>query len=264
MTKPLGPSILFCPASRPERFAKAAARADSVILDLEDGMPLAGFSVGLTAIAESRLEPSRTLVRVRSSASLVAEQATAIRAGGYTQVVVPKCGSPDDLDAWAEFDLIAQVETLHGMGNLDQIADHPSVFGLTWGAEDLIADLGATSSRGPDGWWRDPLRWMRAQLLICAARRNLQAIDAVLSDFAELDLQHAMAADAARSGFTAAACVHPTQVAAIRRGFVPTAEEVTAADSALATVDVDDGAVRVGNRMVDSPLVQQATRIING
>ncbi len=33
-----GPAWLFCPADRPERYAKAAAAADVVILDLEDGV----------------------------------------------------------------------------------------------------------------------------------------------------------------------------------------------------------------------------------
>ena len=33
-----GPGWLFCPADRPERFAKAAAAADVVILDLADGV----------------------------------------------------------------------------------------------------------------------------------------------------------------------------------------------------------------------------------
>ncbi len=38
---PTGPAWLFCPADRPERYAKAAEAADVVIIDLEDGLPQA-------------------------------------------------------------------------------------------------------------------------------------------------------------------------------------------------------------------------------
>ena len=33
-----GPAWLFCPADRPDRYAKAAGRADGVIIDLEDAV----------------------------------------------------------------------------------------------------------------------------------------------------------------------------------------------------------------------------------
>jgi citrate lyase subunit beta/citryl-CoA lyase len=261
MTRTPGPAILFCPASRPERFTKAAERADAVILDLEDGMAVADTTTALAAIAASGLDPARTLVRVNRNPAAAAAQTEAIRAGGYRMVVVPKCEGVDDLDPWAGFDLVAQVETVAGMRSLEPIAAYGSVFALTWGAEDLIADLGGTSSRGPDGRWRDPLRWMRAQLLIAAVAHSRLAIDAVLSDFSALGLQQAMAADAARSGFAAVACVHPSQVAAIRSGFAPTPDEAEAADAVLAAAQPDGGAVRVGGGMVDAPLVAQARRV---
>ena len=38
MSFTLGPALLFCPADRPDRFAKALDPADALILDLEDAV----------------------------------------------------------------------------------------------------------------------------------------------------------------------------------------------------------------------------------
>jgi citrate lyase subunit beta/citryl-CoA lyase len=67
MTHPpfrFGPALLFCPADRPDRYAKAAERADAVILDLEDAVADADKHSARVALVESDLDPERVIVRV--------------------------------------------------------------------------------------------------------------------------------------------------------------------------------------------------------
>ena len=59
-----GPGWLFCPADRPERFGKAAAAADVVILDLEDGVAAKDREAARAALIDTPLDPDRTVVRV--------------------------------------------------------------------------------------------------------------------------------------------------------------------------------------------------------
>src|SRR5258705_13190169 len=64
-----GPAWLFCPADRQERFEKAAAAADLVILDLEDGVAAKDREAARTALIETPMDPDRTVVRVNPSAT---------------------------------------------------------------------------------------------------------------------------------------------------------------------------------------------------
>ena len=72
MTFVMGPALLFCPADRPERYQKAADRADAVILDLEDAVAPADKQRARGAILAQvgatgdvpELDPSRTIIRV--------------------------------------------------------------------------------------------------------------------------------------------------------------------------------------------------------
>ena len=64
-----GPGWLFCPADRPERFEKAAAAADVVILDLEDGVAAKDREAARAALIDTPLDPDRTVVRINPAAT---------------------------------------------------------------------------------------------------------------------------------------------------------------------------------------------------
>ena len=88
-----------------------------------------------------------------------------------------------------------------------------------WGAEDLVASLGGTSSRHADGSYRDVARAARANVLLAAGAAGIPAIDTVHLDIDDLDGLRAEAEDAAASGFAATACIHPSHVAVIREAY---------------------------------------------
>lgn len=259
----LGPALLFCPADRPDRFAKAADRADAVILDLEDAVAPGAKAVARDALVASRLDPARTIVRVNAVGTPDhAADLAAVGATGYRTLMLPKTAGAADLEGLTGYDVVALVETAAGVLAVAEIAAAPQVVALMWGAEDLVASLGGTASRRPGGGYRDVARHARSAVLIAARAHGRAAIDAVhlaIEDEAGLGAE---VADAVASGFTATACIHPAQVEVIRTGYRPTPDQVTWADDVLAAAAAERGVFRWQGQMVDGPVLEQARAIL--
>lgn len=268
MTFSFGPALLFAPAHRVDLIPKAHARADTVIVDLEDGAGSGDHAALRDALRGAELDPARTILRTVGPASPYFRDDVALaRDLGIRTVMVPKVGAavPEGLEG---LDVIAMIETPIALVNIAAIVGHPQVVGLFWGAEDLITLLGGTHSRrqadeaGAAGRYRDVIRHARSQVLIHAAAAGKYAIDAIHADFHDSDGQFAEALDAARSGFLGTACIHPAQVEAVRRAYRPEAEQLSWARAVVAGAAEHTGAFQVDGMMIDAPLVSQAERIL--
>jgi citrate lyase subunit beta/citryl-CoA lyase len=258
-----GPAWLFCPADRPERYSKASAAADVVILDLEDGVAPADKAAARSALLATPLDPSRTVVRINSADSADHDlDLAALAAAGYTTVMLSKTESPAQITALAAFRIVALVETPRGVLNAGELAAASNVVGLMWGAEDLVAGLGGRSSRTAAGAYRDVARHARSTVLIAAASFGRFALDAVHIDIADLDGLAAEAADAAAIGFAATACIHPRQVEVVRKAYRPSADEAGWAERVLAAARAERGVFAFEGSMVDAPLLRHAEAII--
>ncbi|BDZ41121.1 CoA ester lyase [Paraoerskovia sediminicola] len=264
----LGPALLFCPADRPDRYAKALDRADAVILDLEDGVAPAGRAEARRAVvaASRALDPERVVVRVNPvgtpdhRADLDALAGTSFRT-----VMVAKADAslPATLDArLGECRVVALCETAAGVVAAAELARRPEVVALMWGADDLVASLGGTSSRRADGRYRDVARHARSTVLLAAGAAGVAAIDAVHLAVDDLDGLRVEAEDAAAVGFAATACVHPSHVAVIRAAYAPPEGDVTAARGLLAAAEGHDGVFVHEGRMIDGPLLKQAEAVV--
>jgi citrate lyase subunit beta/citryl-CoA lyase len=259
----LGPALLFCPADRPDRFAKAAARADAVILDLEDAVAPASKAAARDAVVASSLDPARTIVRLNPVDTLdFAADLAAVAATGYRTVMLAKTASAAQARAVAGFDVIALVETAAGVVSVTEIAAEPNVVALMWGADDLVASLGGTSSRRADGRYRDIARHARSTVLLAAGAHGKGAIDAVYLNLADRAGLAAEARDAMASGFDASACVHPSQVAIIRAAFRPSTDDVAWARSVLAAAAGERGVFRWNGQMIDGPILKHAEGVL--
>jgi citrate lyase subunit beta/citryl-CoA lyase len=158
--------------------------------------------------------------------------------------------------------VLALCETARGVYAAGAIAAHPRVVGLMWGAEDLVASLGGTASRFPDGRYRDVARAARAGVLLAAGAHGKAAIDAVHLDIDDEDGLAAEAADAAASGFRATACIHPRQVSVIRAAYRPDEETLTWAREVLTAAEGERGVFRFGGRMIDEPVLRHARSVL--
>ncbi|HPT94366.1 MAG TPA: CoA ester lyase [Microbacteriaceae bacterium] len=262
MTFALGPALLFCPADRPDRYAKALERADAVILDLEDAVAPGAKAAAREALADraTALDPARVIVRVNPAGTTTCDlDLEALAKTSYRRVMVAKAEDPRGLDALDGFEVIALCETARGVAAAEALAAHPSVVALMWGAEDLVASMGGTSSRDAKGQYRDVARHARARVLLAAAAHDRAAIDAVYLDIADRAGLQDEAMDAAASGFTATACIHPSQVETIRAAFAPSPDAIARASRLLdAAARAGTGVFVFDGLMVDSPLLRHA------
>lgn len=258
-----GPALLFCPASRSDRFAKVLERADAVILDLEDGVSPADRPAAREALVAMPLDPSRVIVRVNAVGTDDFElDLLALARTPYRTVMLPKCERPSDVDVVGDRVVIALCETARGVLAADHIAEHPSVAALMWGAEDLTVSTGGTSSRHGDGRYRDLSVHARARVLLGAAAAGRAAIDAVHVQLDDLDGLLAEASDACAQGFRATACLHPAQVVVVREAYRPTQAELEWATRVVAAAAGEGGAKRLDGAMIDAPLIQQARAVL--
>ena len=259
----LGPAILFCPADRPERYEKALERADAVILDLEDAVAAADKDAAREALLAHSIDPARVIVRINGFATDYFERdLDALGASGYRRVMLPKASSAAELEVLHGYDVITLCETAAGVLAAPEMAAVEHVVALMWGAEDLVASLGGTSSRREDGDYRDVARFARSAVLLAAAANNTAAIDSVHLEIADVAGLASEARDAVAVGFAASACIHPSQVAVIREAYAPTPGQVERAGALLAAAEGQHGVFTFEGQMVDEPVLRHARAVV--
>jgi citrate lyase subunit beta/citryl-CoA lyase len=263
-----GPALLFCPADRPDRYAKALAAADAVILDLEDGVGAEGKDAARAALAASDLDPARVIVRVNATGTAEhAADIAALRATGYRLIMLPKSETRAQLDELGgDWRVVALCETALGVVNAAEIAAARNVIAVMWGAEDLIASMRGRTSRFPDGRYRDVALHARSAVLLAASAHGRPAVDAVYVNIPDLGGLAAEAEDAAASGFSLKGCIHPSQVAVVRKAFQADEAQAAWARRVIAAARGagarDKGAIKVDGQMIDAPLIRQAEAIL--
>lgn len=260
---PAGPALLFCPADRPERFAKAAARADAVILDLEDGCAPERRDAARAALVEVPLDSERTIVRISPTGTPDhAKDLAALAQTAYRTVMLAKAESARQVESLG-FGVLALIETPLGALQVADIAQASNCIGMMWGAEDLVAGMGGSSSRFPAGTYRDVARHLRSATILAAAAFGRFAVDAVHVNIPDHEGLRAEAADAAALGFAATACIHPSQAEIVRSAYAPGDEQLAWAQRVLNAAAGNAGATQVDGQMVDAPLFRQAEAILH-
>ncbi|SIR75644.1 HpcH/HpaI aldolase/citrate lyase family protein [Williamsia sterculiae] len=265
---PGGPALLFCPADRPDRYRKAADRADVVILDLEDAVTPADREAARQALVDNPLDPDRTIVRVNGAdTGDHARDLRAIARTDYRVLMLAKAESARHVVATGH-QVIALIETPTGAVNALDVASAANCIGLMWGAEDLVAGLGGRSSRfGPGeadpGAYRHLARHVRSQVRLAAAAHDRFAVDSVHLDIGDVDGLRAEVLDAVALGYQATACIHPSQVDVVRAGYQPSDDEYRWATEVVAEAAASGGVFTFDGRMIDGPVIRQAEAIIS-
>jgi citrate lyase subunit beta/citryl-CoA lyase len=258
-----GPGWLFCPADRPERYAKAAAAADVVILDLEDGVAQADKATARKALRETPLDPERTVVRINAAGTEeLSRDLDALADTAYWTVMLSKTESAEEVRALAPRDVVALIETPRGAVFATEIAAAEGTVAMMWGAEDLVATLGGSSSRHADGTYRDVARHVRSAALLAASAFGRIALDAVHLDIRDIEGLRAEADDAVAVGFDGTVCIHPTQIPVVREAYRPSAEKLDWARKVLAAAKSQRGVFAFEGQMVDSPVLKHAEMML--
>lgn len=256
-------TALFVPGDRPDRYAKAAASgADLVIVDLEDAVaPAAKESARASVVAALGAGGLTALVRVNPTGSSWTSDDLASLAGlgadhGLVGVVVPKADDPGfvaEVVAATAVPVVALLESAAGVARAGDLAAVPGVARLAFGALDFAYDVGSDV---------DALTGQvaRAQVVIASRAAGLPGpLESPSTDLGDPVRIEQTSRTARLLGFSGRLCIHPAQLAPVRAGFAPTAGEVAWARD---VVGAGAGVTRVGDQMVDRPVLERARRIL--
>jgi len=282
-------SLLFVPGDSDKKLEKGlSSGADALIVDLEDSVAAhrkaEAREMTLAFLQETTKHAQRPRLLVRVNAldtDLTDEDLDAVVAGKPDAILLPKAaGGVSVAHLHAKLSAREAIAGLpDGAINIVAIATETaaSLFttgtyggsssrltGLTWGAEDLSADLGAEANRNEQGNFLDPYRLARVLCLAGASAAGVAAIDTVYVDFRNDAGLRREAEEARRDGFTAKMAIHPAQVAIINDVFTPNAEAIAQANSIIAAFDAQPGAgvVGIGGKMYDRPHLVRARQLL--
>jgi len=280
-------SWLFVPGDQGAKVVKAlASPTDAIIIDLEDSVAADhkadARSLLAAQIGSATPDGPKIWIRINPLDTDLAlpDLVHAVPARPYG-IVLPKCEGPGDairlslyLDALevasgapkGEIRILPIAsETAKAALNLSGYHEAgPRLLGLTWGAEDLPAALGAASSREADGRYTPPYELVRSLCLFAASAAGVAPIDTVYPAFRDLDGLQAYANRARRDGFRGMLAIHPSQVPVINAAFGATKDEVEWARRVVQHFQANPGAgaLSLDGQMIDRPHLLQAERIL--
>lgn len=280
-------SWLFAPGDSQKKIEKAAGGpADIVLFDLEDAVaeeekPKARELVSAYLKSQPAEARQRLWVRVNplDGPHTLADLA-AIMPGAPGGIMLPKARGRHDVEVLDHYlsalevahgieegstrVLVLVTETAEGMLNTGVYKDAPRVVALSWGAEDLADDLGASNNLNPDGSYGFTYELARSMCLLGAAAAGVAAIETIQGDFKDLDGLRRRAEKVRRDGYRGMLAIHPAQVDVINDAFTPSEEELTAAQEIVDLFAANPGIGTIGynGAMLDRPHLARARNLL--
>lgn len=283
-------SMLFVPGDSPKKLAKGdGAGADALILDLEDSVAPSQKTEARELVRAYMAErprgtrASQLWVRINPlDGEYALADLAAVVAPGPDGIMLPKADGPaevqrlsyylDALEAQAGLTagsigiLPVATETAKAPFRLGGYADAglARLRGLTWGAEDLSAAVGASTNLDARGEWTLTYRMARSLTLLAAHAAGVQAIETLYVDYVDDAGLRESCRRAREEGFSGRIAIHPAQVGAINESFTPSAAEVAHARRIVEAFERAGGAGTVGldGKMLDRPHLAQATAVL--
>lgn len=282
-------SMLFVPADSERKLAKSeGSAADVLILDLEDSVaearkPLArDMAARFIAERAAHIAP-RLYVRINPlDTAWASADLTSVVTPGLAGIMLPKIRGAadvarlsdrlDDLEARAGVAagsvriVPVATETPEAMLSMHSFvgAPLPRLAGITWGAEDLSAAIGAVSNRDEDGNYSPLYQWAGSLCLCAAAAAGVLPIDTLHADFKDAAGLAAACRASRRRGFRGRIAIHPDQVAIINEAYSPSANELAHAQRIVDAfaAQPDAGTLSLDGVMIDKPHLTQAMRTL--
>ncbi|QII07849.1 CoA ester lyase [Rhodococcoides fascians A25f] len=287
MSAPLR-SFLFVPGDSEKKLSKGAdSRADALILDLEDAVSENRKPVARELVHQflrdhqGRAQGPQLWVRMNpvDTAHALLDLAAVVHSNP-AGIMIPKIDSPAEvlrvhhyLDALEAASGLPQgqiqvlpvvTETPTAPFRLGDFAEAalPRLFGMTWGAEDLSAALGASKNTGPDGGWAFTYQMVRSMTLMAARAAGVEAVETLFVDVRDSEGLAESSRHARAEGFSGRIAIHPAQVDVINDAFTPSAAEVDHAHRVIEAFTGDVGTVSLDGKMLDAPHLAQARRVL--
>ena len=280
-------SLLFAPGDSEKKMLKASnVGADCVILDLEDsvvesrkpiaremvteflkrgGNPEVSYFVRINPLDSGKFLQDLAAVVPAGPAGIVFPKSNGVQEalviGNYIEVLEVEHGLATD--SVRLLPLVSETPT--AIFTMGEYKDGPArMMGLTWGAEDLGAAVGASANLQSNKDWTSPYQMTRALCLFAAHAAKVQAIDTVMADFRDLDRLKVVCNEGRRDGFTGKICIHPAQVEVINEAYSPSSEELDHARAVIKAFaeNPEAGTLQIEGKMIDKPHLVLAERVL--
>ncbi|TRD00461.1 CoA ester lyase [Mesorhizobium sp. WSM4303] len=281
-------SLLFVPGDSEKKLEKGfGAGADVVIVDLEDSVApqnkVAARGIAACFIAGNRQQTSSAIyIRVNDlSSGLTDDDLAALVSAKPDGIMLPKSNSGQDVQQLSAKLRVHEAENRlpdGGIKILPIITETAAgvlaaasyagasarLAGLTWGAEDLSAAIGARAARDDNGRYTDVFRLARSMTILAAGAAEVAAIDTVFPNFRDMATFQAECMEAERDGFTGKMAIHPAQVPVINAAFTPSAEAVERSQAIVSAFEAagNPGVVGIDGKMYDRPHLRLAERLL--
>lgn len=278
-------SWLFAPGDSAKKIAKAiASDADIALLDLEDSVVPENKAEARSMVAEAIAntpDKARVWVRVNPlSSGWTEDDLDAVLTSGPGGLFLPKAEGGQDV---VTFDAMLTpreeaagiasgstkvaalvTETAAAMFTTGTYDGAPRLAAMSWGAEDLSSELGASEQRGPDGEYTHTYELARSLCLLGAVKAGVAPIETVQPEFRDLEALEARARRVRAQGFRGMLAIHPAQVAPINAAFTPSAEEIAHARAVVQAFadNPGQGTVALDGNMLDRPHLALAQRLL--
>ena len=285
--KPIVRSWLYVPGQRERMVRKSfELKADAVIYDLEDAVPIAEKQAARDLLTRLLGEPPalgtpRRYVRLNHPSHVelfAADLACAVRLS-VDGIGLPKVETAGEVRAVADAlddaerdarvgvgstRIMLLIESPLGLVNAYEIASaSPRIVAIGFGAEDFSREMGLPLVKTAEA--KEQL-FARATVAVAAAAAGVQAVDVIWTDLADIDGVAEEAAQARRLGFTGKAAIHPDQIAPINAAFSPTQGEVAYAREVLAAYDAavaqGTGAINYKGNFLEEPVIARARHVL--
>ncbi|MGE0341026.1 MAG: CoA ester lyase [Xanthobacteraceae bacterium] len=282
-------SLLFVPGDSPRKLDKGmASGADALLLDLEDAVAPDNKPKAREVVREylaahvGNPERPRLFVRVNAlDTGMTDDDLDVVMPARPDGILFPKSQHGGDvihldakitarealydIDEGATRILVIATESAQAMFGLHNYRGASKrLDGITWGAEDLSADLGAETNRNERGDYTDPYRLARAQCLIAAVAAEVAPIDSIYPNFRDAEGLKREALEGRRDGFIGKMAIHPDQVPVINEIYTPSADSIAKAERLIDAFKAagNAGVISLDGQMYDQPHLKRAQRLL--
>ncbi|WOC13223.1 HpcH/HpaI aldolase/citrate lyase family protein [Gordonia sp. MP11Mi] len=281
-------SFLFVPGDSEKKIGNVAgSTADAIVLDLEDSVSSSRKQVARDLVSTflddnaDRAALPQLWVRINplDSGEALADLA-AIVGSAPAGIMIPKIDGPEHVHHVAHY--VEALEAAHGLADASiqllpvatETATAPfrlgefatagisRLYGLTWGAEDLSAALGASTNLGPDGRWATTYQLVRSMMLMAAHAAAVEAVETLYVDIRDTSGLAESSRQARAEGFSGRIAIHPAQVDVINEAFTPSPDEIDFAQRVVDAFTDEAGVATLDGRMLDMPHLKAARRTL--